>query len=173
MSQEKPLKPFFIIWSGQAVSLLGSQLVQFALIWWLTQETGSATVLAIASLVGLLPQVLLGPFIGVLVDRWNRRWTMLLADSVVALATVLLFLLFWFGLIQTWHVFVILFIRSLGGAFHFPAMNASTTLMVPEDKLTQIQGLNQMLEGGLMILAAPLGALLIISRWSCLRSAFC
>ena len=65
--------PFFTIWGGQALSILGSQLVQFALIWHLTVRTGSATVLAIASLVGLLPQVVLGPLVGILVDRWNRR----------------------------------------------------------------------------------------------------
>lgn len=161
MSQTRSLKPFFIVWSGQAISLLGSQLVQFALIWWLTQETGSATILAMAALAGMLPQVLLGPFAGVLVDRWNRRLTMLMADSLVALASLVLALLFWWGVVQPWHVFVILFVRSLGSAFHYPAMAASTSLMVPEAMLTRIQGLNQMLEGGLMILAAPLGALLL------------
>jgi DHA3 family macrolide efflux protein-like MFS transporter len=62
---------FFTIWTGQAVSLFGSNLVQFALIWWLTKTTGSATVLATASLAGLLPQVILGPLAGTLVDRWN------------------------------------------------------------------------------------------------------
>ena len=61
--------PFITIWAGQAASLLGSQLVQFALIWWLTKTTGSATVLATATLVGLLPQVILGPVSGALVDR--------------------------------------------------------------------------------------------------------
>ena len=66
-------RPFFTIWTGQSFSLLGSQLVQFALVWWLTQKTGSATVLATASLVGLLPQVFLMPVAGALVDRWSRR----------------------------------------------------------------------------------------------------
>ena len=80
--------PFFTIWGGQAFSLLGSQLVQFALIWYLTIKTGSATVLATASLVGMLPNVILGPFIGTLVDRWNRRKIMLFADSLIALATI-------------------------------------------------------------------------------------
>jgi len=69
--------PFFTIWIGQAFSLLGSQLVQFALVWWLTRTTGSATVLATATLVALLPQVLLGPLAGALVDRWNRRLVMI------------------------------------------------------------------------------------------------
>lgn len=157
----KSLKPFWLLWSGQAVSLFGSQLVQFALIWWLTQKTGSGTMLAMASLVGLLPQVVLGPFVGVLVDRWNRRLTMWLADSLVALATLALATLFWADVIQPWHVFVALFVRSLAGAFHFPAMQSSTSLMVPAEHLTRVQGLNQMLQGGLSIVAAPLGALLL------------
>jgi len=160
-SPTRPLKPFLVLWSGQAASLFGSQLVQFALIWWLTTTTGSATTLALASLMGLLPQVVLGPFVGVLVDRWNRRMTMLLADGLVALATVVLVLLFWSGQTAVWHVFVVLFVRALGGAFHWPAMQSSTTLMVPQDYLTRIQGLNQTLNGSLNIVSAPLGALLL------------
>jgi DHA3 family macrolide efflux protein-like MFS transporter len=163
-TKEKPnqsMKPFFVLWSGQSVSLLGSQLVQFALIWWLTETTGSATVLAMASLAGFLPQVILGPFVGVLVDRWNRRLTMFLADTSVAVATIVLAYLFWSGAAQIWHVFAILFIRSLTGSFHWPAMMASTTLMVPKEHLTRIQGLNQALNGGLSIVSAPMGAFLL------------
>jgi DHA3 family macrolide efflux protein-like MFS transporter len=140
---------------------LGSQIVQFALIWWLTQETGSATVLAVASLVGLLPQVLLGPFVGVLVDRWPRRWIMFFADTAVALASILLAFLFWQGTVQIWHVFALMFIRSLGGAFHWPAMQSSTALMVPREMLAKVQGWNQMLQGGLNIISAPLAAMLL------------
>jgi DHA3 family macrolide efflux protein-like MFS transporter len=157
----RSLRPFFILWIGQVFSLLGSQLVQFALIWWLTQQTGSATVLAVASIVGLVPQVVLGPFVGPLVDRWNRKWTMIIADAVVALATLALAILFWVGAVEIWHVYVILFIRALGGTFHGPAMTASTSLMVPQEHLTRIQGLNQVLNGGLNIVSAPLGALLL------------
>jgi len=154
-------KTFFTIWSGQALSILGSQLVQFALIWYLTVQTGSATVLATASLVGMLPNVVLGPFIGTLVDRWDRRRTMLLSDSIEALATIALIVLFAMGVVEVWHILLILFIRSLAGAFHANAMNASTSLMVPVEHLTRIQGLNQLLEGGLNVVAAPLGALLL------------
>lgn len=153
--------PFFTIWTGQAFSLLGSQLVQFALIWWMTKTTGSATVLATASLVGLLPQVILGPVIGPLVDRWNRRLTMLAADSMVALATLGLALLFAGGWVQIWHVYLLMLVRAIGGAFHWPAMQASTTLMIPEEHFSRVQGLNQMLNGGMNILSAPLGALLL------------
>lgn len=154
-------KPFFTIWTGQAVSLLGSQLVQFALIWWLTKTTGSATVLAMASLVGLLPQILLGPIAGAFVDRLSRRAIMIVADSVIALATVLLAYLFWSDLVQIWQVYLLMFIRALAGSFHWPAMQASTSLMVPKEHFSRIQGLNQTLNGGMNIISAPLGALLL------------
>jgi DHA3 family macrolide efflux protein-like MFS transporter len=153
--------PFFTIWTGQAFSLLGSQLVQFALIWWLTKTTGSATVLATATLVGLLPLVLLGPIAGAFVDRWSRRVTMILADSVIALATVVLAYLFWSDVVQIWHVYLLMFVRSLAGSFHWPAMQASTSLMVPKEHFSRIQGLNQTLNGGMNIISAPLGALLL------------
>jgi len=160
-TQARSLRPFLTLWVGQVFSLVGSQLVQFALIWWLTQRTGSATVLAVASIVGLVPQVVLGPFVGPLVDRWNRKRTMILADAAVALATLVLAILFWLGQAELWHVYAILFIRALGGTFHGPAISASTSLMVPPEHLTRIQGMNQMLNGGLNIISAPLGALLL------------
>ena len=152
---------FFTIWSGQALSLLGSQLVQFALIWYLTIETGSATVLATASLVGLVPHVVLGPIVGTLVDRWNRRAIMMIADGIIALATIALAILFAVNQIEIWHIYLLMFIRSLAGGFHGNSMTASTSLMVPKEHLTRIQGINQMLNGGLNIIAAPLGALLL------------
>ncbi|RMF43019.1 MAG: MFS transporter [Anaerolineae bacterium] len=153
--------PFFTIWTGQAFSLFGSQLVQFALIWYLTQQTGSATVLATASLVGMLPQIVIGPFAGALVDRWSRRVVMMASDSLVALATLLLAVLFALGVVQIWHIYVLLGVRAIAGAFQWPAMQAATSLMVPKEHLSRIQGLNQMLNGAMSIVAAPLGALLM------------
>ena len=153
--------PFFTIWGGQALSLLGSQLVQFALIWWLTKTTGSATVLAMATLVGLVPSIILGPVAGALVDRWNRRVIMIFADAVIAAATVGLAILFWTGYVQIWHIYGLMFIRSLAGGFHRIAMQTSTSLMVPKEHLARVQGINQMLNGGLNIASAPLGALLL------------
>lgn len=152
---------FFMLWGGQAISLVGSALVQFALVWWLTSQTGSATVLATASLVALLPNIVLGPFAGALVDRWNRRLIMIFADASIALATLGLLLLFALGQAQPVHVYAILAIRSLGSAFHAPAMTASTSLMVPQSFLTRLAGMNQTLHGVINILAPPLGALLL------------
>ncbi len=152
---------FFTIWSGQALSLFGSALVQFALIWWLTKNSGSATVLAIATLVGMLPQIVIGPFAGALVDRWNRRTIMIIADGTIALFSLLLAYLFARGIVQIWHVYAIMAIRAVGGAFHFPAMSASTPLMVPKEQLTRINGLNQALQGVNSLVAPPVGALLL------------
>jgi DHA3 family macrolide efflux protein-like MFS transporter len=146
---------------GQAFSLLGSKVAQFALIWWLTEQTGSATVLAMASLVGLIPDIVLAPLAGAYVDRWNRRVVMIVADTAIALASLGLAGLFWSGAIQIWHVYVILFLRSVGGSFHWPAMQASTSLMVPQEQLTRVAGMNQTLNGLLNVFGAPMGALLM------------
>jgi DHA3 family macrolide efflux protein-like MFS transporter len=152
---------FFTIWTGQAFSLFGSALVQFALIWWLTQKSGSATVLAIATLVGMLPQILIGPFAGALVDRGNRRVIMIVADGTIAAFSLLLAYLFATGTVQIWHIYAVMAIRAVGGAFHFPAMSASTPLMVPNEQLTRVNGLNQALQGVNSLVAPPLGALLL------------
>ncbi|MBN1661757.1 MAG: MFS transporter [Anaerolineae bacterium] len=153
--------PFFAIWTGQAFSLVGSRLVQFALVWWLTETTGSATVLATGTIVAVLPAVILGPFAGALVDRWHRKRVMVAADAFVALVSAWLAYLFWRDALSTWHVYVAMFARSLGGSFHWPAMQASTSLMVPGRHLSRVAGLNQTLQGALGIVAPPLGAILI------------
>jgi len=152
---------FFTLWTGQAFSLLGSQLVQFALIWWLTKTTGKATVLATASLVGLLPQVVIGPLVGALVDRWNRRRIMIVADSLIAVSTLVLVALFSLGKVQVWHIYVVMFIRASLGGFHWAAWQASTSLLVPKQQLSRVQGANQALNGALNIGSAPLGAVLM------------
>ena len=152
---------FFSIWTGQAFSLLGSELVSFALIWYLTIETESATVLAFSTLVAMLPHIVLSPVFGSLVDRWNRRWTMVFADAFVALATVALAVLFALEIVEIWHIYGLIFVRSMAGSLHRVAMNASTSLMVPVEHLARIQGFNQFLNGGLGIIAAPLGAVLL------------
>lgn len=159
-TNENWARRFYTLWSGQALSLLGSQLVQFAIIWYLTQTTNSATTLAIASLMGLLPQVILSPFIGTWVDRGNRRLILMFADTSVAVATLVLVILFTLDLAQIWHIYALLFVRAVAGGFHQSAFGASVVLLVPKDQLARIQGFNQALFGGLNIISAPLGAFL-------------
>jgi MFS transporter, DHA3 family, macrolide efflux protein len=152
---------FFTFWFAQAVSMIGSNLAGFAITWWMTKATGSATVLATATLFAILPGVLLGPLAGVFVDRWNRRAIILVADGVGALGAALLVLLFWTDTIAIWHIYAITFVRSLAGTFHFTAVQSSTSLMVPQEQLARVAGMNQTVQGINMVVAPPLGALLL------------
>ncbi len=152
-------RPFFTVWLGQAVSLAGSRVVQFALVWWLALQTDKATVLTTATIVALVPEILLSPIAGALIDRWNRRLVMIFADAAIALGALILGYLFWTNQIEIWHIYVLVFIRSLAGSFHWPAMQASTSLMVPDEHLTRVAGINQALNGALAILGPVLGAL--------------
>jgi DHA3 family macrolide efflux protein-like MFS transporter len=112
-------------------------------------------------MMAYVPIVFIGPFAGALVDRWSRRRTMLFADTSIALATGILAVLFATGNALVPLVYGLLFIRAVGGAFHWPAMQAATALMVPKEHLTRVAGLNQALHGLGMVLSPPLGALLL------------
>lgn len=165
MKESKELKDwkrhFFPFWVGQMVSILGSSLVQFTLVWWLTRETESATVLATASMFALVPEIIVQPFAGVIVDRLNRKRIIIIADAVIALATLVLGVLFMLDIVQFWFIYAIMLLRAIGGAFHYPAEQASVALMVPEEHLARIAGLNQASRGIINIIAAPLGALVL------------
>jgi MFS transporter, DHA3 family, macrolide efflux protein len=152
---------FLPLWIAQLVSMLGSMLAQYAMIWWMTLESGSAAVMAAASLFALLPGAILGPFAGTIVDRFSRKWIMILSDGFIALMVVILIVLFRLDVVQYWSVFILMGIRSIGGTLHSSALNASIRLMVPEDQLTRVSGLNQTVMGIIGIIAAPIAALLI------------
>ena len=154
-------KLFFVIWGGQAFSIFGSNLIEFSLIWYLTDKTGSATVLSLNMLFYLLPVLILSPFAGALVDRWNRRKVMILADTFIAFTTFLILGMFYWQMIQPWHIYIVIFLRSSAGLFHYTAMQASTSLMVPEEQLNRVNGLNMALRGSMNIIAPPIGAILI------------
>ena len=146
-------KTFAVIWSGQLASILSSEVVAYSIIFWMSLETGSAEVLALAAIAGMLPQSLLGPLVGVYVDRWDRKRTMILADSFIALCTLALTALFW--------LYILLACRSAGSAFHIPAMQASVPLLAPASQLTRIAGVNQIIASLSSIAGPALGALLI------------
>lgn len=154
-------KVFAVIWSGQLASILSSSVVGYAVIFWMSLETGSAEVLAYAAMSGMLPQSLLGMVAGAYVDRWDRKRTMIFADSFIALCTLALAVLFWFGAAHMWHIYVLLACRSAGSAFHMPAMQASVPLLAPASQLTRIAGVNQMIASLSNIAGPALGALLL------------
>jgi len=114
-------RQFAIIYIGQAFSLLGSAVVQFAVIWWLTVQTESAVTLAISTIVTFLPNMLIGPFAGVWIDRYNRRTVMIAADGLVAFSSVILgaaFLLM--GTPPIWFIYIIFFCADWGTPFTRP-----------------------------------------------------
>jgi DHA3 family macrolide efflux protein-like MFS transporter len=131
------------------------------LIWYLTIQTGSATVLAIASVAAIVPQIILTPIAGVYADRWRRRRVMIAADALIAASTFCLIILFALGYAEIWHIFVVMFARACFAAFHWPASQATTAMLVPEEHLTRVAGMNQSMMGFANILAPPLAAILI------------
>lgn len=156
-------KKFVLIWTGQLFSILSSSVAQFAIVLWISLETGSAEVLAFASIAALLPQIVLGPFAGVFVDRWSRKWTMIFADVFVALCSAIMGVLFYLDCMSLWQVYLLLMMRSIGGAFHSPAMKSSIPLLAPESELTRIAGINQIIQSISTILGPAIGAVLVVS----------
>lgn len=154
-------RTFAIIWTGQFVSLLSSSAVNFAIIIWLSLETGSAEVLAFAAIAAFLPQTIIGPFAGVYIDRWDRKRTMILADGFIAACTGIMSILFYFGYTELIFIYVLLALRSVGSAFHMPAMQASVPLLAPESELLRIGGINQVIQSVSSIAGPALGALAI------------
>ncbi|MEI7883824.1 MAG: MFS transporter [Clostridia bacterium] len=154
-------KSFFTIYFGQAFSLLSSSAVQFSIIWWITIETGSALALTIASVVGLLPQAIIGLFAGVWIDRFNRKKIIILADVVVAASSLFLGMLFFMGIRSLTLVYVVLFVRALGETFHKPALQALIPQIVPQDELIKAGGFGQTINTACMMFGPMLGALLM------------
>jgi DHA3 family macrolide efflux protein-like MFS transporter len=150
-------KKFAFIFSGQLFSILTTSMVQFSIIWHLTETTQSAVVLMIASLVGFLPQALLGPFIGVWLDRWNRKLTMIAADGAIALFSLALGLYYYFGEPGLGFVYLVLMARSIASSFHAPAFQAAIPLIAPPDQLTRVAGWQQMVFSASTVLGPALG----------------
>lgn len=154
-------RTFGIIWAGQFMSLMSSSLVNFAIVIWLSIETGSAEVLAYAAIAALLPQSIIGLFAGVYIDRWDRKKTMIFADAFIALCTLMIASLFYFGTVEFWYIYILLALRSVGSAFHMPAMQASIPMLAPKSELLRVAGINQVIQSTSNIAGPALGALAI------------
>lgn len=152
---------FVIIWTGQFLSILTSSIVNFAIVLWLSMETGSAEVLAFAAIAAMLPQSVLGLFTGIFIDRWKRKRVMIMADSFIAFCTFILAVLFYLDVAKLGHIYVLLALRSVGSAFHSPAMQASVPLLAPKSELIRIAGINQIIQSACNIAGPALGALFI------------
>ena len=153
-------RTFFTIQSGQAISLITSSSLQMALIFYLTEKTNSSMTLTLATLVGFLPQGVLGLFIGGWIDRHSRKRIMIGADLFIAAVSALLAVISAFLDPPVWVVLAILFLRSIGSVFHTPSINAVTPLIVPTDKLAKCTGYIQSLQSVSNIVSPAWGALL-------------
>ena len=131
---------FFTIWAGQALSQFSSSVLQFAIVWYLTDQTGSALVLSAAMMMGFLPQGVLGPFIGVFIDRYNRKRIMIISDLLISAASFVMVIAGWMGVLSTELILAVLLCRSVGSAFHTPCLQAVTPQIVPEDQQTRCAG---------------------------------
>ncbi|QRV22023.1 MFS transporter [Lacrimispora saccharolytica] len=158
-------KNFIIIWTGQAFSHLSSSVLQFAIIWYLTDKTGSALVLSASMLMGFLPQGILGPVIGVFIDRYSRKKIMIISDLLISAASFAMVIAGWTGALSTELILLVLLIRSIGSAFHTPCLQAVTPQIVPMDQLTKCSGYSQALESVTQVLS-PVAAAVLYQSWS-------
>jgi DHA3 family macrolide efflux protein-like MFS transporter len=161
MENKHWFKTYIYIWTGQFVSLLTSSAVNFAVIIWLSLEYKSAEILALSGIAGLLPQALIGPFAGVFIDRWDRKKVMIFADAFIALCTFAMTFILQGSDTNLIFIYSLLACRSVGSAFHSPAMQAIAPLIVPEGQLLRVSGINQMLQSVSSIAGPALGTLAI------------
>ena len=164
IANQTTFRSYLYFWSGQLVSLLGSSISHFVIIWWITLQTESAVYLSIASLVGFAPIVVLSPFAGVFVDRWNRKVLIGIADFLQALITVALVFLFLLDIVAIWQVLALLALKGVFQAFHMPTVSAITPSMVPRDKLSRMNGLNFFFTGAANLIG-PVVAALLLEFW--------
>ena len=150
---------------GQTVSLVGSMLVQYAVMWHLTLVTQSGTVLAVSSVVGFLPQAVISIFGGVWADRLDRKKLIIGADATIAATTLVLALLMMNGADDLWLIYAALAIRSAGAGIQMPAVAALVPQIVPVDKLMRVNGINGSIQSALMLLA-PAAAAALYASWS-------
>ena len=163
-------RTFMVVWLGQMVSNLGSAMTGFGLGIWVYQETGSATKLAFIVLASRLPALLVSPFAGALVDRWDRRWAMILSDTGAAVGTLAIMLLLLGGSLHIWHLYIALALSGLFSAFQFPAYGAAVTLMVEKEDYARASGFIQ-LAGSVGRVMAPTAAAAIVV-WAGLAPLF-
>lgn len=152
---------FGLVWVGQLVSLLGSGLSGFALGVWVYQETGSVTRFTIIFMTNTLPGLLMSPIAGSLIDRWDRRWAMILSDTGAALSTVTIAALFLTGHLELWHIYLCTAFASFCNAFQWPAYSAAISLMVPKKHLGRAGGMTEFSEAVAQLIAPVLGGVLL------------
>jgi len=161
MKKPQGMANFLIIWVGQVFSLLGTAMSGFALTIWAWTATGKATSLALVGFFSFFPMIVASPFAGALVDRWNRKLTMMLSDIASGCMTVVVLFLYLTGKLQIWHLFITGAISGIFQAFQWPAYSAAITLLIPKEQYGRAAGMMSVAESGSGILAPIMAAALL------------
>lgn len=150
-----------IFMASQTVSLLGSMLVMYSIMWYVTLETQSGLMMTIMVLCSFVPSILISPFAGVWADRLNRKMLMITADLSIAFVTLIIAILFFIGIREVWIIFIVSIVRAFGQSVHQPAVSAVYPQIVPEQNLIKVQGIAQGIQSSSMILMPLLAGLLL------------
>lgn len=153
------MKTFLTIWLGQFISRIGTAMTRFALLIWVYEQTGSATNVALLGFAAFLPMVLVSPFAGVWIDRFDRRKILMLADAGAGVMTAVLLILVAAGQLQLWHLYLAEAVAGVFEAFQIPAYTAVTSTLLPQSHYSRANGLRSLADFGSQVLAPALGGL--------------
>ncbi|MFE8697448.1 MFS transporter [Cytobacillus sp. FJAT-53684] len=154
-------KNIILFLSSQTISLFGSALVQYAIMWHITLKTESGVMMTLFIICGFIPTFILSPVAGVWADRYNRKILIILADGLIAIATLILAIVFLMGYEAIWLLFVMAAVRAVGAGIQTPAVGAILPQIVPKDKLTKVNGINGSIQAVIMFVAPMVSAALL------------
>jgi MFS transporter, DHA3 family, macrolide efflux protein len=161
--REYSFRTFFTIWFGQLASIIGSGLTNFGLGVWVLTETGSVTQFALIIMFASVPAIVAAPFAGVIVDKWKRKWLMVISDSIAGISTIIIFVLIYFNVFEVWHLYITAAVSSLFSSFQMPAYQATIPLLVPKAQLGRANGLVQMADALSIVFAPVMAGFLLTS----------
>jgi MFS transporter, DHA3 family, macrolide efflux protein len=159
--KENWLRNIILFLSSQTISLFGSALVQYAIMWHITLTTESGMMMTLFIICGFIPTFLLSPVAGVWADRYNRKLLIMLSDGLIAFSTLILAILFLMGYDSIWLLFVMAAVRALGTGIQTPAVGAILPQIVPKEKLTKVNGANGSIQAVIMFVAPMVSAALL------------
>ncbi|MBT2755684.1 MFS transporter [Mesobacillus foraminis] len=159
--KENWLKNIILFLSSQTISLFGSSLVQYAIMWHITLTTESGLMMTLYIICGFIPTFILSPVAGVWADRYNRKMLIMLADGLIAIATLTLAILLSMGFDAIWLLFVMAAVRAFGTGIQMPAVGAILPQIVPKDKLTKVNGVNGSTQAIIMFVSPMVSAALL------------
>jgi DHA3 family macrolide efflux protein-like MFS transporter len=157
---EHTFRSYLFFWGGQLFSILGSSIIRFVIVWWIAEETLNNTIVSIAFFLGSLPMVFIPPLVGVFIDRWNRKMTIAIVDSLQAFITFLIIIFFFTGIANVWLIITMNLFRGICQAIHFPTVNAIIPLMIPKKNLSRMNAINYLFTGVIQVIGPIIGGTL-------------